>query len=142
MVAAAQGYLPEGVTINCTAPGPTPTEGKNWTRAMEAMGKPQGMWRSFLFWMLNHREVSMGIQGMLTLMGSPVMEGVTGHLLDTGFGTYRPSVCLHAYERTRPAPTPAEGGGGSAASIAQEARPSREGLSLRTTCFSIQVEGT
>ena len=107
---------------------------------MEAM--PQGMWRSFVFWMLNHREVSMGIQGMLTLMDSPVTDGVIGHLLDTGFGTYRRSVCLHAYERTRPAPTPAEGGGGSAASIAQEARASREGLSLRTTYFCIQVEGT
>lgn len=51
---------------------------------MEAM--PQGMWRSFVFWMLNHREVSMGIQGMLTLMDSPVTDGVIGHLLDTGFG--------------------------------------------------------
>jgi hypothetical protein len=86
-----QGYLPEGVTINCTAPGPTPTEGKLWTGALQAVG--EGWVRSFMFWYCGWREISTGIQGMLTLMGSPVMEGITGHLLDFGFSTY-PSVCL------------------------------------------------
>lgn len=93
VVAEAQGYLPDGVTINCTAPGPTPTEGKLWTGAIQATGAGGGWWRSFVFWQLGWRDISTGIQGMLTLMGSPVMEGITGHMLDFGFGTY-PSVCL------------------------------------------------
>jgi hypothetical protein len=83
--------LPSGVTINCTAPGPTPTDAPGWKEMVRATGT--GVLYRLLGWLYGWRDVATGCQSMLVLMGSPVMTGVTGQILDFGYGTFA-SVCL------------------------------------------------
>lgn len=80
----AEGHLPSGVTINCTAPGPTPTDAPGWKEMVRATGT--GVLYRLLGWLYGWRDVATGCQSMLVLMGSPVMTGVTGQILDFGYG--------------------------------------------------------